>query len=150
MKSRLITPVAVLRHYLGKYGGEKEFSLLVGKSQSWVKKTSAGIRKLTRASAFHLSTITLICPKWLLSENKHSSPVSVFGDPYSYDIFKNHYGRQVPEAFNSSRDIYSDSLKAVMVSLIQLWEKNKKHDEILTSISNELLETINKHNQHSI
>jgi hypothetical protein len=145
MKSKLRTNIAVLRSYLGKHGHEKEFSLLVGKSPSWVKKVSAGSRDLTRGSAFQISAKTLVCPKWLLAENKETEPVTVFGELYTHEAFKQHYTTTHLE----NEDIYTSTLKALMYRFLSLWEKNKKSDEALLSISERLMADMLSFDKHT-
>lgn len=87
--SQKSTTVSVLRGLLGPYHGrEDKFSKLVGKSVSWVKKTSAGIKPLSEETARLLTHETGINLSWLLQNDVNAPPTDSKGKPYSLECFE--------------------------------------------------------------
>lgn len=82
------TTLAVLRGILGGYHGrEAIFAKLVGKSVSWVKKTSAGLVPLSEYTARELHHATGIDLAWLLNNDVNQPPICSKGKPYTIEIF---------------------------------------------------------------
>ena len=89
--SKRKTPVAILRGLLGPfYGKEEHFAVLVSRSRSWVKKTSAGLEPLTVEMALRIEAETGISPTWLLTDKPEAPPVSNAGMPYDIKAFEMH------------------------------------------------------------
>jgi len=71
------TTLSVLRSILGSAGREVRFSKRIGKSISWVKKTSCGQIHINYDSAIKISNATGICPKWLFNNDTSVTPIGI-------------------------------------------------------------------------
>ncbi len=89
MISRQHTTVAVLRSILGQWISDQEsFAELVGLSVSWVKKTSAGIKRISPEAAKAVSIATGVSTDWLLSSPGECPPVEIDNrTPYTRESY---------------------------------------------------------------
>jgi hypothetical protein len=94
-KSQNKTCLSILRSILGPVaGGEARFAKTICRSQSWIKKASAGIIPLSEDAAIRISHETGVSHNWLLANNPTLPPVCLTEDisPWQLDPeqFHNH------------------------------------------------------------
>jgi hypothetical protein len=64
-KSKLKTNLSILRQELGELGNQKQFSELIGVSESWLKKASAGLIPINAKSALIIAFKTGYSPDYI-------------------------------------------------------------------------------------
>ena len=63
--SKLKTNLSILRQELGELGNLKQFSELIGVSESWLKKASAGLMPINARAALIIAFKTGYSPDWI-------------------------------------------------------------------------------------
>lgn len=64
-KSKLKTNLSILRQELGELGKPTQFSKLIGVSESWLKKASAGLIPINSKAASIIAFKTGYSPYWI-------------------------------------------------------------------------------------
>jgi hypothetical protein len=124
------TCISILRSQLGTVsGGEVRFAKTIGRSPSWLKKTSAGIIPVSDDAAIRISYETGIAVEWILRGDTTKPPVDRHGNPYNKTSFEKHRvsmreSYDLDDAILSERSMYQ-SLEQILRIYLTLQHSNK-------------------------